>query len=46
MGITEINSIFSTEDFSFIKNEFEKSNFKENLVWEEDVKFQPSSQNI
>ena len=38
MGITEINSIFSTEDFSFIKNEFEKSNFKDNLVWEDDVK--------
>ena len=36
--ITEINSIFSEKDFTFIKNKFENSYFEDNKTWEGGIK--------
>jgi Rps23 Pro-64 3,4-dihydroxylase Tpa1-like proline 4-hydroxylase len=38
MGVIEIDSIFTEEDFSFIVNEFENSNFTNNKSWQTDLK--------
>jgi|TARA_A200000159_G_scaffold20226_1_gene16778 hypothetical protein len=37
VGVTEINTIFSEVEFSYIKKEFESSKFIENNTWEEGI---------
>jgi len=38
VGVTEINTIFSEEDFYFIKNEFDSTKFIKNNSWKDGVK--------